>query len=684
MPFSYKSKKSKNASKASKGSRHHKNIKRNKLTNNNMRKMRKMRTMRGGTRVWIIFDGKISPARGHQEGAFNEVQNIQNGHPPIYSTKEGDSYKFTYPGDFYLQLTNTESVYIYETFRGDEKHNKTLISDDEELLKDIMKYLKPINKNNKTNNINLKINNSLRDLESKKRIMSKKTLPLQLPLPILPKFSSLSSVISTPDMNLKEAKIYNYYMSDKIPFINKSPQDKQALFHYLILAIECGTDMCYSIFKRYLDEDVNNELLTLFKSSRIGYTLQEIAKFHSKKSEKFINLIEEKLRSKQSGSVPRGSVPYGSVPYGSVPHGSVPYGSLPSGSVPSSSVPSSSMVPSKLTKFNSKKPDSKDLKEIGKTIYNIYDKGYEFPIWILNDDWNTYDLADTTVFYFNNDDNVEDEFLTNVKTMTIEREPCNIALTRHYNKSKLITQFGWEEGAYVKRQSNGDLMPNIAIYTKAKVNYDNIQLNDIHVINLVGYAFDVQDQEDYIFFSRLPLEERQGELIKRYTNMWLLAYASAQRLIAKGNKITHFRLFNVGGSAFVTCLEILLDLDKINLLDYFKKNIFEPSFHIVRQLFANLKIIILEFEAGYFIPHSLNTTDKSINKTTLYVNAWDPWTLIGNGNKRDHSLDGFWGRSTNMSILGWGLTNPFMSFVRVFSNEGKIKLHNKGQLLLPK
>lgn len=54
---------------------------------------------------------------------------------------------------------------------------------------------------------------------------------------------------------------------------------------------------------------------------------------------------------------------------------------------------------------------------------------------------------------------------------------------------------------------------------------------------------------------------------------------------------------------------------------------------------------------------------------TLFVNAWDPHSIIGNGNYNDPSLDGYWGRYTNMSVLGWGFTNPEMTYVPVdFSN----------------
>ena len=66
-----------------------------------------------------------------------------------------------------------------------------------------------------------------------------------------------------------------------------------------------------------------------------------------------------------------------------------------------------------------------------------------------------------------------------------------------------------------------------------------------------------------------------------------------------------------------------------------------------------------EFNGG-FIPDIL-VTDKDVEHT-LYVNAWDPWSLIGNGNGRDSSLDGYWGRCSNMAVLGWSHTNPFINY----------------------
>jgi hypothetical protein len=42
----------------------------------------------------------------------------------------------------------------------------------------------------------------------------------------------------------------------------------------------------------------------------------------------------------------------------------------------------------------------------------------------------------------------------------------------------------------------------------------------------------------------------------------------------------------------------------------------------------------------------------------LFVNAWDPHSIVGNGNFNDNSLDGFIGRYTDMSPMSFHPTNP--------------------------
>ena len=45
----------------------------------------------------------------------------------------------------------------------------------------------------------------------------------------------------------------------------------------------------------------------------------------------------------------------------------------------------------------------------------------------------------------------------------------------------------------------------------------------------------------------------------------------------------------------------------------------------------------------------------------LFLNAWDPHSLVGNGHFEDASMDGYYGRSTAMALLCWPPTNPLMN-----------------------
>lgn len=52
-------------------------------------------------------------------------------------------------------------------------------------------------------------------------------------------------------------------------------------------------------------------------------------------------------------------------------------------------------------------------------------------------------------------------------------------------------------------------------------------------------------------------------------------------------------------------------------------------------------------------------------RETLFVNSWDPHSMLGNGNKGDNSIDGRYGRATNISLVGWLPANPHMKFVPI-------------------
>lgn len=266
-----------------------------------------------------------------------------------------------------------------------------------------------------------------------------------------------------------------------------------------------------------------------------------------------------------------------------------------------------------------------------KLLHTIYTPSYGFPEWVLDPTlWKSFEF-DKTVVYHDKEDHIDD-----VRTIVLEREPCNIAMERLYDLDKLHEHFGWKYGAY-GRSTSESLMPNIAIYCKASVLRPS-GYKKVHVINLIGYAFDTMEQPDYIYFHKKPIEH----LIEKYRNVWKKALAAAIDL-----KINKIKIYNVGGGAFA------------GPYDNFIIDVFEPAFLPLLHEFEDCGIRVLGYDFntkkfnGGLIPKILDADTDDI----LYVNAWDPWSLIGNGNSRDNSLDGFWGRYSNMAVLGSPLTN---------------------------
>ena len=445
-------------------------------------------------------------------------------------------------------------------------------------------------------------------------------------------------------------------------------EDEGGLFGYLIQAIECNTDKCHRYFEILLSSDL------LDKTSSSGRTLLEIAEFRN--SAKFIKTIKHLMKqSKVPSSSGRNQSSRGAA-------ASLRELSLNSG-------PSAGHFASAGPAQVFGEQDLKKRKKFAIKIRELYDlEARKFPQWVNTDDWQTFNFDDTKVFYF--DDTDSQEILMNVNLMVKEREPCNIGMNRHYKPDDMKTNFGWGEGAYSKVQTNRDLMPNIAIYTNAVVKFpfdyptnEQITLNNVHVINLVGYAFDDKRQPDYQFFigtctnknGTLNEDKFITDLVEKYEKMWLLAFAAAN-VLQKEGKIHSIRIFNVGGSAFAEHIP--------GGAGNFINNIFLPSFAKSKALFERKSIDILgfNFKTSMFdstdvfnVPNSLVEEDY---ERILYVNAWDPWSLIGNGNQLDRSLDGWWGRSSNMSILGWSLTNPFMQVLRVHNNGKSIGIKDNG------
>eukprot|EP00933_Yihiella_yeosuensis_P043753 TRINITY_DN38682_c0_g1_i1.p1 TRINITY_DN38682_c0_g1~~TRINITY_DN38682_c0_g1_i1.p1 ORF type:complete len:225 (-),score=36.21 TRINITY_DN38682_c0_g1_i1:14-688(-) len=221
-------------------------------------------------------------------------------------------------------------------------------------------------------------------------------------------------------------------------------------------------------------------------------------------------------------------------------------------------------------------------------------------------------------------------------------------MQRCYDEEKLLKYFGYKHGAYALSDTRR-LMPNIAIYCKTPMRsaHDGKTLRDVHVINAVGYGFDSFEQPDYKYF--LPLtDEKWNELLLRMQQLWRYIFECAHR---QGLRTVY--LANVGGGVFSSGLESGASNPERSY-----SNLKDSSLRPVLEQYPKIKVKPLPRVPDWIFTREGQTEISH----SLLVNAWDPWSMVGNGNFADNSLDGFFGRSTAMAVLCWPETNPSMKW----------------------
>lgn len=276
--------------------------------------------------------------------------------------------------------------------------------------------------------------------------------------------------------------------------------------------------------------------------------------------------------------------------------------------------------------------------ENAKKLWSTYDRGYAFPIWTIEKlQEHYYELAPKCRIYFSNGS------LSEAKKLALQREPVNIEMERHYDEYRMEELFGWSRGYYGNFFKNtGRLAPNLAIYCPTLVKVGN-HYQKIHIINSIGYAFDSKKQPDYLVLSK----SSPSELYDRYKLVFEKIYRCAKDI---GADTVVMSL--VGAGVFAEHWPHLLE------------NIWIPAFVRVQEYYGittllmapenTKKIPNISRNIGLF-PENIKRVEN-LNRT-LFVNAWDPWSIAGNGNAKDNSLDGYVGRNSMVALLTWPLTN---------------------------
>lgn len=285
-------------------------------------------------------------------------------------------------------------------------------------------------------------------------------------------------------------------------------------------------------------------------------------------------------------------------------------------------------------------------------VLPVYHAGYAFEQWTCQRETDQYEaLASRCLVFYTSGSRAV------IKRIVHEREPVNIGMRRYYDQDAMERLFGWRISAYQRLYDKERLLaPNIAIYTPTYVNDHRAIL--IHVLNVVGYALDHPLQPDFLYFTAT------GSLYEAYEGLFTRIFVAAQHL-----KMTSIVMSLVGAGNFAT----LFPLGGPN---GFQRSVWLPAFRCVRDRFAReytpAQIDFMGL-AGSSIEHELlgdghvdighfpsNIKHVASLQTTLFINAWDPHSIPGNGNKQDNSLDGHMGRTTMIGVLGWGSTNHYL------------------------
>ena len=298
-------------------------------------------------------------------------------------------------------------------------------------------------------------------------------------------------------------------------------------------------------------------------------------------------------------------------------------------------------------------------------LSTIYEGNSSFPHWISQlsyDELMTYALH-TTVYYKSSDNTSSD--IKNVKKILREREPVNIAQKRHYDQQKLFDLFGYSKGCY------GDFNHsiNLSVFTITPFRPSNVEQKSINntnsiiinVLNVIAPAFDSYKQPDFKFFKSDEDKCKRFELIFDMIFMCALEkgmdeiYITGFGLGAFKNDPSHY----VNG--FVNSYNKYINHIKHIKLSYWSYS--DDITNRIRNSIPNINIEFSQVNYDMLWSYIVKISEQNDISKVLFINAWDTWSIIGNGNYCDRSWDGQFGRRTAMSILALPQFNPYIEYV---------------------
>lgn len=262
-----------------------------------------------------------------------------------------------------------------------------------------------------------------------------------------------------------------------------------------------------------------------------------------------------------------------------------------------------------------------------------------------------------------------------VRKLVLQREPTNVAMYRYHDIPRFstlaekLTGASWKESCYIEYyKEHKTLAPNIAMYCETPgVAYDSANATadfsaadalDLRVLNVIGYGFDAPDQPDAMHFD----QKDSTALRKAVRGVFDKIHACIMHFKETDKPITWMHVPEFGCGAFA------------GNRGYEVRAIFDECWAEFEMQWASDGVKADRgyiYQDGDFFNNNLRmaTQWREYAKTAehgglanrLFINAWDPHSLVGNANFTDASMDGYYGRCTAMALLCWPPTNPHVN-----------------------
>ena len=365
-------------------------------------------------------------------------------------------------------------------------------------------------------------------------------------------------------------------------------------------------------------------------------------------------------------------------------------------------------------------PQEQKAKELYNTFVNLYYKLYRPPKWVQDYFISILrKYGEYTRVYYELYGFEISELDRHIKYLTNQREPVVIgerrenlistdAPVRYYNRKELNENFGYVDAYYNSiadtfYKKGNNLPPQIAVSCRTEFRYPASEYNGgntnqgwvydkdkpiltLNIVNLIGLAFDSIEQTDYKYFDRKGWIHKNNEgtpqnitysggnahifIFKFMVQAYYFAFHAAN-----DNECKYFYISPIGDGAFRP--------PGYDDAETFRQEFFYPTVTLAFDMYMSNVVDNKIKEIKYAIfdkkePDSINSfnlpycfynkssnwyyTKLGNNNSTdltdcMFVNAWDPVSALGNGNYGDKSADGYWGRSTAISALGWPKSN---------------------------